>query len=153
MEIKSKNFTEQQVKTETLLNFPKGIPGFEEHTHFQLFQQQDSKIIYLLQSSTNEGVAFSVTQPEHFNISYNFSLTQEEETTLGLQSIDDLLILLILHHDESSEKLAKPTIKGSIKLPLLINAKTRIGIQKVLSSAEQSITLSEKNNEIEVSEA
>jgi flagellar assembly factor FliW len=152
MEIKSKNFTEQQVKTETLINFPKGIPGFEEHTHFQLFQQQDSKIIFLLQSSTDKGVAFSVTQPEHFNISYNFSLTQEEETTLGLQSIDDLLILLILHQDERSEKSAKPIIKGSIKLPLLINAKTRIGIQKVLSSAEQSITLSEKNNEIEVSE-
>lgn len=152
MEIKSKTFSEQQINTETLINFPKGIPGFEEHTQFQLFQQENSKIIFLLQSTTDKGIALSVTQPEHFNINYNFELTKEEETTLGLQSIDDLVILLILHSDENSEKPDKPTIKGSIKLPLLINTKKRIGIQKILSVSEQSITLSEKNSEIEVSE-
>jgi len=153
MEIKSKAFAEQQINSETLISFPNGIPGFEDQTQFRLFQQEDSKIIFLLESTAEEGIAFSVTQPEHFNIKYNFTLTEDEETTLGLQSVEDLLILLILHKDENSEKSDKPTIKGSIKLPLLINIENRVGIQKVLSAVEQSITLSEKNSEIEVSEA
>jgi flagellar assembly factor FliW len=149
MEIKSKAFAEQQVKTETVISFPQGIPGFEDQTHFQLFQQEGSEIIFLLQSVTNEEVAFSVTQPEHFKISYNFALSQEEEATLGIESASDLLILLILHQGENTDK---PTLKGSIKLPLLINTKNRVGIQKILSTAEQSITLTEESNEIEVSE-
>jgi len=57
--------------------------------------------------------------------------------------------LLILHKDETSNQ---PTIKGSIRSPLLINTKRRIGIQKLLATVEQSITLTEKHNEIEVSE-
>ena len=37
--------------------------------------------------------------------------------------------------------------------PLLINSDKRIGLQKVLAKIEQSITLTEKNSEIDVSEA
>ena len=152
MEIKSKTFSEQNIDSESIINFPDGIPGFEDQTKYQLFQQEDSKVVYLLQSMTNEDVAFSVAQPIHFNINYHFMLTDAEETTLGIESINDLLILLILHRDDGSETPGVPTIKGSLKSPLLINTKNRIGIQKALATVEQSITLTEKHNEIEVSE-
>lgn len=153
MEIKSKTFSEQNIDSESIINFPNGIPGFEDQTQFQLFEQEDSKIVYLLQSMLNEDVAFSVAQPIHFNINYNFILTNAEETTLEVESIDDLLILLILHKDSESDIPGLPTIKGSIKSPLIINTKKRIGLQKPLATVEQSITLTEKHNEIEVSEA
>lgn len=152
MEIKSRAFGEQQIDQNTSIYFPDGIPGFEDQTSFQLYQQEGSEIVYLLQSSLNDDLAFSVAHPSHFNINYNFGLTNEEETTLAIESADDLLILLILHRDDSPESSSQPTIKGSIKSPLIINTKKRIGIQKFLAAIEQSITLTEKNNEIEVSE-
>ena len=152
MEIKSKTFSEQNIDSEVIISFPDGIPGFEDQTQFQLFQQEDSEIVYLLQSLTNEDVAFSVAQPIHFNINYNFILTDAEEATLEIESVDDLLILLILHKEDKSDAPGLPTIKGSIKSPLIINTKKRIGIQKPLATVEQSITLTEKHNEIEVSE-
>lgn len=148
MEIKSKAFGEQQIDSDTLINFPDGIPGFEDQTRFQLFNQENSKIVFLLQSQDNN-VAFSVAHPSQFNINYNFVLTDKEQSTLELDSADDLLILIILDKDDSSDQ---PTIKGSINSPLLINITKRIGIQKTLEAVEQSITLTETNSEIEVSE-
>lgn len=153
MEIKSKAFGEQQINPDTIISFPNGIPGFEDQTQFQLFQQEESEIVYLLQSTINTHIAFSVAHPSNFNINYQFILTDDEEATLDVESFDDLLILLILHKDENSDEPSQPTIKGSIKSPLLINTKKRIGIQKIMSVIEQSITFTDKSNEIEVTEA
>jgi len=152
MEIKSKAFMPQQIDSNSTINFPNGIPGFEDQTQFQLIKLDDGGIIYSLQSLSNENIAFSVALPEHFYINYNFALTDQEEAILEIESIDDLLILLILHKNDISETSSQPTIKGSIKSPILINTKNKIGLQKLLLAVEQSITLTEKHNEIELSE-
>ncbi len=152
MKIKSKALSGMQMNEDTIIRFPNGIPGFEEQTRFQLFQQENSNIVYELHSLVNKGIIFSVAHPSHFNINYQFILTAEEESILELDSTDDLLILLLLHKDDSPVPSAQPTIKGSIKSPLLINTIKRVGIQKLLKSVEQSITLTEKSNEIEVAE-
>ncbi|MFW5443397.1 MAG: flagellar assembly protein FliW [Methylococcaceae bacterium] len=152
MEIESKSFSQQQLTPNTILNFPNGIPGFEKQTQFQFNQQQDSEIVFQLQSLVDDDIAFSIAHPAHFNINYHFILTDDEQATLEIQSANDLLILLILHRDENSSMPDHPTIKGSIKSPLLINTKNKIGIQKPLAAIEQSITLTEKSNEIDVSE-
>jgi len=152
MKIKSKALSGTQINEDTIIRFPKGIPGFEEETRFQLFQQENSSVVYELHSLVNDGLIFSVAHPSHFNINYQFTLTAEEEGILNLESIDDLLILLLLHKDDSPQPFVQPTIKGSIKSPLLINTLKRVGLQKLLKSVEQSITLTETNNEIEVTE-
>ncbi len=152
MEVKSKTFGEQKLDSDSIISFPNGIPGFEDQTSFQLFDLKESEIVYLLQSVNNEDVAFSVAHPSHFNINYQFILTDEEQATLQVQTVDDLLLLLILHKDNLTDVSSSPTIKGSIKSPLIINTKKRIGIQKPLAEIEQSITLTEKHHEIDVSE-
>lgn len=152
MEIQSKLLGNQEVNADNVITFPQGIPGFEDQTRFKLFHQEGSEIVYWLQSLDNEDLTFSVAHPLHFNINYNFTLTDEEEALLELKSSDDLLILILLHKD-TEDASGKPTIKGSIKSPVLINGAKRIGYQKVLGTIEQSITLTEKNSQIDVSEA
>ncbi len=152
MEIQSKLLGNQQVNPDTILTFPRGIPGFEDQTRFKLFHQEGSAIVYWLQAVDNEELTLSVAHPAHFNINYNFVLSDEEEQLLQLKSAEDLLILIVLHKEDGSVT-DKPTIKGSIKSPLVINIDKRIGFQKVLVAIEQSITLTEKNSEIDVSEA
>lgn len=151
MEIKSKLLGQQQVDPETIITFPRGIPGFEDQTRFKLFHQEGSEIVFWLQALDNEELTLSVAHPSHFNINYNFVLNDDDESLLQLDSPDDLLILIVLHKDDASDS-DKPTIKGSIKSPLLINSAKRIGLQKVLVTIEQSITLTEKVSEIDVSE-
>ncbi|MFA5984212.1 MAG: flagellar assembly protein FliW [Methylococcaceae bacterium] len=147
MKIKSQVFGEQTVDPDTIITFPRGIPGFEDQTRFKLFHQEGKQVIYWLQSLDDEDLIFSVAQPSTFNINYNFELSDDETTLLQTDLPDEILILIILHKDEST-----PTIKGSINSPLLINSVKRIGFQKVLVFVEQSITLTETRNQIELSE-
>lgn len=135
MKIKSSFLGEQTIDTSTIINFPNGIPGFEDQTRFKLFHQEgDDPIIFWLQSLDDEALVFSVAQPSIFNINYNFVLNDIEEATLGIENIADILILIVLHKDASDQA----TIKGSIKSPLVINSAKRIGLQKVLTQVDQS---------------
>lgn len=150
MEIKSSFFGNQSIDPSTIISFPNGIPGFENQTRFKLFHQEgDNPLIFWLQSLDDENLTFSVAQPSLFNINYNFVLNDAEEATLGIEDTADVLILIILLKDASDQ----PTIKGAIKSPLVINCTKRIGLQKVLTQVEQSITLTDVSNEINVSES
>jgi flagellar assembly factor FliW len=151
MEIKSRFFGDQTIDPSTIISFPNGIPGFEDQTRFKLFHQEGNPVIFWLQSLDDDSLVFSVAQPSIFNINYSFTLTDAEEATLGIKNPADILILIILHKDEDNQN-QKPTIKGSINFPLIINSANRIGLQKVLARVEQSITLTETSNEIDVSE-
>ena len=150
MEIKSSFFGDQTIDPSTIINFPNGIPGFEDQTRFKLFHQEgDNPLIFWLQSLDDESLAFSVAQPSIFNINYDFVLNDAEEAVLGIEDNADALILIMLHKDTSDQ----PVIKGAIRSPLVINSAKRIGLQKVLAQVEQNITLTDASNEINVSES
>ena len=149
MDIKSSFLGEQTIDPSTVISFPNGIPGFEDQTRFKLFHQEGGNpLIFWLQSLDDESLTFSVAQPSIFNISYNFVLNDDEEATLGIEDPTDALLLIILHKDASDQL----TIKGAIRSPLVINSVKRIGLQKVLTEVDQSITLTEASNEINISE-
>jgi len=152
MKIKSSLLGEQVIDPSSIIHFPNGIPGFEDQTRFKLFHQEDNPIIFWLQSLDDELLTFSVASPALFNINYNLTLSDKEEQILALDNAEDIVVLILLHKDEDSQSPQQPTIKGSIKAPLIINSAKRIGLQKVLSNVEQSITLVETGNEIDVSE-
>ena len=152
MDIQSKLLGNQSVNPDSIITFPRGLPGFEDQTRFKLFHQEGSEIVYWLQAIDSDDLTFSVAHPARFNINYSFVLTDDEERLLQLENVDDLLILILLHKDDEGDS-GKPTIKGSIKSPLIINSEKRIGLQKVLLNIEQSITLTERASEIDVSEA
>ncbi|MGR9114811.1 MAG: flagellar assembly protein FliW [Gammaproteobacteria bacterium] len=151
MDIKSKFLGNQQIDPETIITFPEGIPGFEDQTRFKLFHQEDNPVIFWMQSVDDEDLTFSVSSPRLFNINYSFLLTDEEQTLLKLENVEDLIILILLHTDETGGT-QEPTIKGSIRAPILINSASKIGFQKRLNQIEQSITLTEANNEIDLQE-
>lgn len=149
MEIQSKLLGNQQINPDTVIQFPLGLPGFEDQKRFKLFHQEGSEIVYWLQSLDQDDLMFSVAHPASFNINYQFVLTDGEQQLLQASNNDDLLILIVLHKDNETTA-GKPTIKGSIKSPLVINSEKRLGLQKVLVTVEQSITLTERVSEIDV---
>ncbi|MGZ5026148.1 MAG: flagellar assembly protein FliW [Methylobacter sp.] len=148
MEIKSSFFGEQTIDPSTIINFPNGIPGFENQTRFKLFHQEgDNPLIFWLQSLDDEALVFSVAQPSVFNINYDFVLNDEEEAVLGIEDIADTVVLIILHKDSSDQS----GVKGFIRSPLVINSAKRIGLQKILTDVDQSITLTDAGDELNAS--
>ena len=152
MEITSKRFGKQSIDSNSIITFPGGLPGFEHNTRYKFFHQEGSNIIYWLQSLDDEDIIFSVALPTSFNLNYRFLLTDDDEAMLQLDNVDDLILLIMLHQSEEGQTQRQPVIKGSLKAPLIINVKTRRGLQKVLPEIEQTITLVESNNEIEITE-
>lgn len=151
MDFKSKLIGEQTIDPNTIITFPNGIPGFEAQKRYKLFHQEGSRIVYWLQCLDDAEIVFSVASPVHFNLNYNFILTEAEQSLLKLTSPEDILILIMLHKNEL-DHLNQPTVKGSIKAPIIINSVERIGMQKIFLDVEQSITLTEKSNAIELTE-
>lgn len=151
MNFKSKLFGEQQIDPDTVIQFPLGIPGFEEAKRYKLFHQEGGSIVYWLQCLDDTEIVFSVAHPAQFNINYNFVLTDAEVDLLQLTNAEDVLVLILLQNNQN-DAAEKPAIKGSIKSPIVINCVSKIGLQKNLRQIEQTITLVEKTNEIEVAE-
>jgi flagellar assembly factor FliW len=151
MDFKSKLFGVLQIDPDTIITFPNGLPGFENQKRYKLFHQEGGKIVYWLQSLDDEDLVFSVASPVHFNLNYSFVLPAAEQELLKLSKPEDIIILVLLHKSEFGDS-GNPTIKGSIKAPLIINSAERLGMQKILREVEQRITLVEKTNAIELTE-
>jgi len=124
--------------------FPKGIPGFEEVREFQLFHQGDREVVGYLQAVGEPGLAFSVLSPENLNIYYEFTLTDEEQALLVLDQVEDLVLLVIVYRnglDGKPKGEHELGVNANFMAPLVINAQTRVGFQKVLGKAERKITI------------
>ena len=144
MKIESPSYGSLEVDADKLIEFPAGLPGFEDCKRFTLIEVDSLKApaIAILQSADQPDVAFSVSIPENLGLHYEFNLTPAEEDLLRAKKAEDIVILLILRRDDSPSR--RPTdspLKANLMAPLVINAATRRGLQKVIGSIGCDITL------------
>ena len=145
MKIESTSLGSLEVDPAKLIEFPAGLPGFEECKRFTLIEMNGKKAdpaIAILQSADQPEVAFSVTVPDDFGLHYEFELTSAEEEVLHAKSPEDIVVLLILRHDDSPTRRARDLpVKANLTAPLVINASSRRGLQKTISRMGCDITL------------
>lgn len=133
---------EVEIDPNTLIEFPNGLPGFEGCKHFKLFHSVasvDSPVIFWLQSIDDPLVVFSLTDPEFLQIFYEMTLTDEELSTLQVESDDELQIAVTLARQEESNITVQSAIIANFRSPIIINVSKRIAIQKSLHNSESSI--------------
>ena len=145
MKVNSIFLGEQEVDPDTVITFPKGIPGFEGKTQYKLFNEEGKPSIYWLQSLDDPAITFSMALPETFGFAYEMSLSDEE---VALLEADDparvtVMVLLSRPNDEKSSDdtaQAESGVRANLNGPLLLNVDKRLAMQKVLPKTEQ-ITL------------
>jgi flagellar assembly factor FliW len=142
MKFHSTQFGEQEVDPESILTFPNGIPGFEGSTRYKLFHddQEPHTVIHWMQSIDEPDVAFALVDPAVFGLNYEFVLSDEEEQLLQMDNVDDLAILLIAYKPQP-DAASKANINANISAPIVLNMRTRMGLQKILAGLEADITL------------
>lgn len=146
LQLKTTAFGEQPVDPDTVLNFPAGLAGFESHTRFKLFHEDSGKeIVHWLQSVEDADLRFPVADPTQFGIHYSFLLSDEETALLELDNPEDALVLIVLYKEDE-----QTGIRGSIAAPLVINARSRKGVQKPLQNLEPSVLLRELSSSVEI---
>ena len=128
----SVRFGEVTIQRERILSFPRGLIGFPGAQDFVFLHQEEGKgPFFWLQSVTDPGLAFVVTEPQHFFPEYRVPLTREEQAFLEISSADDGVVCLILVVPEDSSQ-----ITANLRGPLVVNVETRRGMQLVLQGDE-----------------
>ncbi|MDB5887313.1 MAG: flagellar biosynthesis protein FliW [Rhodocyclales bacterium] len=98
-----------------------------------------SPSVGVLQSVERPEVAFSVAEPDQFGLHYEFALTEDEEKSIGVSRIEDIVVLLILRRNQADS--GEQGIKANLMAPLVINVVKRMGLQKIIGCVGCDVTL------------
>jgi len=112
-----------------LLNFPKGLLGFAHLTAFRLFEPADGYPLKFLQAVEDPEVSFTCIDPASIKPDYVVPLGADEAKALHLESPEDALILTLVVIPEDPRQMTT-----NLAGPLVVNVKTRLGYQIVMSS-------------------
>lgn len=140
MQIDTYLFGKVDVSEQALIDFPNGMPGFEQCKRFALIHEAatSSPTSFTLQSIDDAQVAFQISDPTSYGFHYELQLSDEETAQLKVAAPTDIAVMLILFRREDKSG----PIEASVWAPLIINTVTRIGIQKVIDRVQPNITLS-----------
>lgn len=126
------------VESDRIIEFPNGLAGFEDCRRFSLFHPESESgtapRYFILQSLDDAGVAFNIADPALFGFNYEISLTDAEAAALGLGDPAEAAVMVILVKEGEQ-------LRANLKAPLVLNIRTRRGIQHVFSRLNYQVTL------------
>jgi flagellar assembly factor FliW len=129
-----------EFETNSVIDFPAGLPGFEACKRFKLFHEEGKPTIFFLQSLDKPEVLFSLGDPGLLNLSYEVTLTDAEQKLLDTAPGDELLLVVIVYKDEKAENKAA-AVKANMFAPIVLNITKRRGIQKVLKELDAQVAI------------
>lgn len=120
-----------QTAEKHVIHFPNGIYGFEEIRNFILLQEDDSRTIWSLQAADGPYPSLIVVDPSLLLPGYAPKLGAAERRALGNPQEEDLCWLAVA----VIRKKPEDTVV-SLKSPLVINVKNRVGMQVILEDGD-----------------
>jgi flagellar assembly factor FliW len=124
LRIPTRDFGELECLPEAVIDFPVGLPAFEEHRQFVLIEQPATAPVVFLQSLHSIEVCFYLAPVSAVTDSYDLELSHEDARLLALKQGDnEPVTLVILAATESGQATA------NLLAPVVINAMTRRAVQ------------------------
>lgn len=158
--VESTRFGAIEIDDQAVLNFPNGLLGLENCKRFTLLHEdltegghgnghgrglrEDRHTVHLLQSLDDPDVTLPVVDPVMFGFDYDLTLTPDESSAMDIRGGDTVAVLLVVskypedRYDEGL--LPRQNINANISGPILINTRSRIGTQKVLTNLKYNVT-------------
>ncbi len=126
-----------EVDPETLFTFPDGLAGFENCKRFKLFHEEGKPTVFWLQCVDDPEAMFPVVVPEQLDLEYQIELTDEDCSLIDLRNEADAAVVVIIYRDVAQDgKIAANTYS-----PVVLNLKSRKGMQKVLQSIQPTLVV------------
>lgn len=114
---------------EVIVRFPEGLAGFPEAKEFKLFEPSGGYPLKFLQSTTDPELSFPCMDAAAVKMDYEVPLDESAARLLALESPKEALVLVLaVVPDDPS--LMTANLAG----PLVINTRTRIGLQVMLDT-------------------
>lgn len=132
MNIQTKFLGEVAIDEMKIINFPEGIPAFEEEKEFVLLPIAENSSFLTLQSIKNQAVGFIVAFPFDFKKDYSFDLAKDDKEKLMIESDEDVVVYSILSLKDSLE-----TSTMNLLAPVILNIKKMVAKQIVLTENDK----------------
>jgi len=126
MLIKTKYFGEIQIDEKQIIDFPEGIPGFQDDKQYIMIRDEDTDFTFF-QSLKTEDLCFITLPPVLIVGDYGFDISKETVEKLELEKAEDVLVYSILNIPEDYKKMT-----ANLKAPIVINIKNNKGTQELL---------------------
>jgi flagellar assembly factor FliW len=135
--LKTKHFGRIPCEPESELEFPCGLPGFEDRRRFVAVRFQESDPLIFLQSVEDPGLCFITLPVLAVDPQYHLRVSSEDLGYLGMPAArqpqigKDVLCLAVLSIRESG-----PT--ANLLAPVVINLRNRKAVQAVAPESDYS---------------
>lgn len=131
MKIETKFLGKVDIEVNDIIQFKKGLPGFEEIKEYAVLPIEKDSPFALLQAVKKQEIGFVLAFPFAFKADYAFDISDEDKQELKVKQSEDLAIYSIVtlndsFHDSTLNLLA----------PVLINVKEKCGKQLVLQDSQ-----------------
>jgi flagellar assembly factor FliW len=116
-------------KDSKLIEFPSGLPGFEDLRYYIILEIAQTKPIYWLQSTENKYIALPVILTFEILDDYYIDIRENELEDLSVESQNDLLVMNVVVIPDQVEQMTV-----NLAAPLVINTKRGIGKQIIIDA-------------------
>ena len=148
MKYETARFGSLEIQDQDILVFPDALYGFDQEKEFALLPLDPTieSPMEWLQSLKSRELAFIVTDPFLFIPEYKMVLSDSEQTQLGIESIESVVVRVIVTIPKVHTEMT-----ANLVAPIVINQKKSLAKQVVLTNAEYDTKhplMSKKNKEI-----
>ena len=118
---------------DSVIEFPSGLPAFEDERAFVLLRQPDYEPLLFVQSLSTQLLAFLAIGVQDVRLDYQLELTEEEFDVLGgAGAASEFEVLALISVS------AEGQVSANLQAPLVIHRKRRRAIQVTQSLAAYS---------------
>jgi flagellar assembly factor FliW len=128
MQIQSKAYGLIDIDETQVLDFPKGLLGFEEYTHWALLDSKQAPF-YWLQSLDDPQLSFVILPPSFFRPDFQLELSDTDREALENPGDGDLLTFAIVTIPADHTRMS-----ANLQGPVVVNKKKRVARQTIQAS-------------------
>lgn len=132
MEINTKYLGKVNIDKSQIINFPKGILGFEDHREFVLLDIEGTPLFKFLQNIKHEQIGFVLINPWEFFKDYDIELPDDKLENININPKDNNE--MGIYNIVTLNKSLKDST-ANLLAPIVINLKDKKGKQFVLNNS------------------
>jgi len=133
--LKSNQLGDIEIQEDQVVNFPLGIPGFEDHHQFAIFALDESSPFFYMHSVSDADLCLVLGVPFVFFPDYELELGEDGQDILGVEKSDEeMAVFVVLTIPEDFKETT-----ANLVAPVVVNPTTRTGIQYVQGNSSYQI--------------
>jgi flagellar assembly factor FliW len=124
-----------EIQEEGIIEFPKGLPAFEEVKKFVILSDEDPHSPFkCLQCVDDVGIAFTIVNPFLIKEDYDFEVNDKVLNEIQMDSLEDIEVFSVVVIPEDIKKMSM-----NLRAPLIINHRKKQGLQVILDTDKYNV--------------